>query len=67
MGAVQPGKQVSNQPQKERDILKDKLGQIHVSEGSHQHHILRGGGEGRGGEGRGGWRGGGWGGGEEGK
>ena len=38
---VQAGKQVPDQTQEERNILKYKLGKIHITKSSHQHHILQ--------------------------
>ena len=33
--AIKAWEQVSNEPQEQRNILKHKLGQVHVSQGSH--------------------------------
>ena len=38
--AVQPREQVRDEAQEERNVLKDKLGQVHVPQCSHQHHVL---------------------------
>ena len=39
-GAVQSGEQVPDEPQKQWHVLKHKLGEVHVSQSSHEHHIL---------------------------
>ena len=41
-GAVQPGKQVRDEAQEEGDVLKHKLGQVHVPQRPHQDDILEG-------------------------
>lgn len=40
-GTVQSREQIPNEPQEQGDILKHKLGQVHVSQSSHQHNILQ--------------------------
>ena len=40
-GAVETREQIRNESQEERYILKHKLGKVHVTQRSHQHHILR--------------------------
>lgn len=37
---VQPREQVTDEAEEEGNVLKDKLGQVHVSKGPHQHHVL---------------------------
>lgn len=39
-GAVQSRKKVWDQSEEQRDVVKHKLWQIHVSERTHQHYIL---------------------------
>ena len=39
-GTVNPREQVRDESQEERDVLKDKLGQVHVSQCPHQHNPL---------------------------
>ncbi|KAL0610474.1 histone H3.3 [Plecturocebus cupreus] len=39
--AVQPRKQIRNQAEEKRDIFKHKLGQVHVTQGPHQYHVLQ--------------------------
>ena len=41
-GAVQTREQIRDETQEERNILKHELGQVHVTQGSHQHNILVG-------------------------
>lgn len=40
--AVEPGEQIWDEAQKQRNILKYKLGEVHVSQSPHQNHILIG-------------------------
>ena len=39
-GTVEAREEVGDETQEERNVLKDELGQVHVSQGSHQDHVL---------------------------
>ena len=39
-GAVQPGEKVGDQPEEQGNVVKHKLGQVHVAERAHQHDAL---------------------------
>ena len=39
-GAVEPGEKVGDEPHEQGNVVKDKLGQVHVAERAHQHDTL---------------------------
>ena len=41
-GAVQPREEIGDEAQEEGHVLKDELGQVHVTQSSHQNHVLTG-------------------------
>ena len=38
--AVQPGEQIADEPEKQRDVVEDKLGKVHVSKRAHQDDLF---------------------------